>query len=51
MRIISGNLKGKKLLIPRDDQTRPLRDAVKESLFNIIQHSKLLDFELYNSCL
>ena len=50
MRIISGNLKGKKLLIPKDNQTRPLRDAVKESLFNLIQHSKILDFELYNSC-
>ena len=28
MRIISGDLKGKKLLIPRDNYTRPLRDAV-----------------------
>ena len=49
MRIISGTLKGKKLLIPRDDQTRPLRDAVKESLFNLLQHSKVLNFELFNS--
>ena len=49
MRIISGNLKGKKLLIPRDNKTRPLRDAVKESLFNLLQHSKVLNFELYNS--
>ena len=49
MRIISGHLKGKKLLIPRDNQTRPLRDAVKESLFNLLQHSNVLNFELYNS--
>tara|TARA_B100000963_G_scaffold275013_1_gene243244 strand:+ start:1519 stop:2082 length:564 start_codon:yes stop_codon:yes gene_type:complete len=49
MRIISGNLKGKKLLIPIDNKTRPLRDAVKESLFNLLQHSKVLNFELYNS--
>ncbi len=49
MRIISGNLKGKKLLIPRDEVTRPLRDAVKESLFNLLQHSKVLNFELHNS--
>ena len=49
MRIISGNLKGKKLLIPRDNYTRPLRDAVKESLFNLLQHSNLLNFKLRNS--
>ena len=49
MRIISGDLKGKKLLIPRDNYTRPLRDAVKESLFNLLQHSNVLNFDLYNS--
>ena len=46
MRIISGDLKGKKLLIPRDNNTRPLRDAVKESLFNLLQHSNLINFDL-----
>ena len=46
MRIISGDLKGKKLLIPRDNYTRPLRDAVKESLFNLLQHSNLINFDL-----
>ena len=49
MRIISGNLKGKKLLIPDDNLTRPLKDAVKESIFNILQHSKLLNCDLLNS--
>ena len=49
MRIISGDLKGKKLLIPKDNYTRPLRDAVKESLFNLLQHSNVLNFDLYNS--
>ena len=39
MRIISGTLKGKKLLQPKDKFTRPLKDLTKESLFNIIQHS------------
>ena len=49
MRIISGDLKGKKLLIPKDNYTRPLRDAVKESLFNLLQHSNVLNFDFYNS--
>ena len=40
MRIIAGNFKGKKLLTPNDKFTRPLRDVVKESIFNILQHSK-----------
>ena len=30
MRIIAGDLRGKKLLIPNDNFTRPLKDAVKE---------------------
>ena len=31
MRVISGKLKGKKILLPKDKLTRPLRDLVKES--------------------
>ena len=42
MRIISGKAKGKKVLIPKDKKTRPLKDMVKESIFNIIKHSDLL---------
>ena len=49
MRIISGNFKGKKILLPKDKLTRPLKDLTKESIFNIIQHSKLLDINLENS--
>ena len=49
MRIISGTFRGKKLLTPKDNYTRPLRDAVKESIFNILQHSKLLNFKIFNS--
>ena len=49
MRIISGNYKGKKILIPKDKLTRPLKDLTKESIFNIIKHSKLLDINLENS--
>ena len=39
MRIISGKFKGKKIEIPSDKFTRPLRDLVKESIFNIIDYS------------
>ena len=49
MRIISGNYKGKKILLPKDKLTRPLKDLTKESIFNMIQHSKLLDVNLENS--
>ena len=37
MRIISGNFKNKKLLLPSNNYTRPLKDLVKESIFNIIE--------------
>ena len=49
MRIISGNYKGKKIILPKDKLTRPLKDLTKESIFNIIKHSKLLDINLENS--
>ena len=41
MRIISGNFKGKKIHLPTDKETRPLRDLVKESIFNLIEHSNV----------
>ena len=46
MRIISGSFKGKKIHLPKDKLTRPLKDLTKESIFNIIKHSKLLNVEL-----
>ena len=49
MRIIGGNFKGKKILIPKDEKTRPLRDLVKESIFNLILHSKKLNCSIDNS--
>ncbi len=39
MRIIGGKFKGKKLLLPIDKKTRPLRDLVKESIFNLLENS------------
>ena len=49
MRIISGNLKGKKILQPKDRLTRPLKDLTKESIFNIIKHSNLINIDLESS--
>ena len=48
MRIISGNFKNKKLFQPNYNCTRPLKDLVKESIFNIIEHSKLIKFKIEN---
>ena len=49
MRIISGDFKGKKILLPKNKQTRPLKDLTKESIFNIINHSNLININLKNS--
>ena len=49
MRIISGNFKGKKILQPNDNKTRPLKDLTKESIFNIISHSNKFHIRLYKS--
>tara|TARA_A100001011_G_C14286829_1_gene834167 strand:+ start:781 stop:1344 length:564 start_codon:yes stop_codon:yes gene_type:complete len=49
MRIISGKLKGKKIFFSKSTTTRPLKDSVKESIFNILTHSKLLNISLDNS--
>ena len=46
MRIISGSLRGKKILEPKDANTRPLKDLAKESIFNIIKHSKKFTIDL-----
>ena len=49
MRIISGDLKGKKLLNPLDKLTRPLKDIVRESIFNILEHSNKVSKKITNS--
>ena len=46
MRIISGIAKGKKIILPINKKTRPLKDIVRESIFNILKHSDLLKLEL-----
>ena len=49
MRIISGTSKGRKILEPRDVNTRPLKDLTKESIFNILNHSNKFSVSLKNS--
>ena len=49
MRIIGGDLKGKKILLPEDSNTRPLRDMVKESIFNVLIHSNKFKVKVENS--
>ena len=51
MRIISGSFKGKKILEPKDKKTRPLKDLTKESIFNIIKHSKKFKIDFSNACI
>ncbi len=38
MRIIGGNFRGKKLLSPLDNKTRPTSDKTREALFNILDN-------------
>ena len=49
MRIIGGQFKGRKILTPVDKKTRPLKDLAKESIFNIIKHSKKFKINLKDS--
>ena len=49
MRIISGLNKGKKLIMPNDKTTRPLKDMAKESIFNVLSHANYINFHLKDS--
>ena len=40
MRVVAGRLKGKPLVAPRGDATRPTSDRLRESLFNILMHGR-----------
>ena len=51
MRIISGKFKGKKINISKSKATRPLKDLTKESIFNILQHSKYKSFNFEKSAI
>ena len=49
MRIISGDLRGSTLYITKDKTTRPLKDMVRESIFNLLIHSNKISFQLVRS--
>ena len=49
MRIISGSLKGKLINFLKNSTTRPLKDTVKENIFNILNHSNLINIEIKES--
>ena len=49
MRIISGKFKGIKIFDPIDKKTRPLKDMVRESIFNFLIHSKKISLNLERS--
>ena len=49
MRIIGGKLKNKKLEFPKNLITRPLKDSVRENIFNILRHSNNFDVDIKKS--
>ena len=49
MRIISGSLKGKTFNFLKNKKTRPLKDSVKENIFNILTHSNLIKTKIESS--
>ena len=49
MRIISGIFKGKKIKYLKNSTTRPLKDAVKENIFNVLEHSNKININIKKS--
>jgi 16S rRNA (guanine966-N2)-methyltransferase len=49
MRIIAGKMKGIVLNLPINKNTRPLKDMARESIFNILEHSNKIFFNIKNS--
>ena len=49
MRIVAGDYKGRKIFEPLDKETRPLKDLTKESIFNILEHSKNVNIPIKKS--
>ena len=46
MRIISGKFRNKKLYFPKNFTTRPLKDSVRENIFNILKHSNQIEIQI-----
>jgi len=49
MRIIGGKFKGTSLYMTNNNTTRPLKDLARESIFNLLTHSKKINFQLDKS--
>ena len=49
MRIIGGRLKGRIIQFLRTKNTRPLKDSVRENIFNILSHSNEINVTLKNA--
>jgi len=49
MRIISGELKGANIFLTKNKNTRPLKDMVRESIFNLLIHSNKISFDINKS--
>ena len=49
MRIIGGRLKGRIIQFLRTKNTRPLKDSVRENIFNILSHSNDINVTLKNA--
>ena len=49
MRIIAGKLKGSSLHIPKNLNTRPLKDLTRESIFNLLSHSNKISLQVKES--
>tara|TARA_B100001121_G_scaffold23665_1_gene18294 strand:+ start:513 stop:1076 length:564 start_codon:yes stop_codon:yes gene_type:complete len=46
MRVISGKLKGRQIQFLKSKFTRPLKDVVKENIFNILKHSNQIEIQI-----
>ena len=49
MRVISGKFKGYKIVFTKNSFTRPLKDSVKESVFNVLAHSNFFKVRVEKS--
>jgi len=49
MRIVGGELRGRKLQNPTDDRVRPTSDRIREALFNVLAHGSFGDFSLQDA--
>ncbi len=49
MRIISGLYKGRSIEFLKNSNTRPLKDSVRENIFNVLKHSNRTKIEIENS--